>query len=82
LQSRLTMVLVFLFFSNIFGLGGALGLKYIAFFIVCFFSLWVLKYFCLSLRTIALGLLLFVAWPTWALLFGSVRDRILNIMVQ
>jgi hypothetical protein len=69
----LTAVLVFLFAANIYDTGGALGAKYVAFFVVCFFSLWTLKYFCLSPRTIALGLLLFVAWPTWALLFGAAR---------
>src|SRR6266478_310609 len=69
----LTTVLVFLFAANIYDAGGALGLKYVAFFVAFFSSLWTLRYFCLSWRMATGGLLLFVAWPTWALLFGAVR---------
>ena len=75
----LTSVLVFLFAANIYDMGGALGLKYVAFFLAFFSSLWTLKYFCLSSRMVPLGLLLFIAWPTWALLFGAVRGGDLSV---
>jgi len=69
----LTMVLVFLFAANIYDPGGVLGLKYLAFFLLCVSALWTLKYFDLSSLEIIGGALLFVICPCWALLFGAVR---------
>src|SRR5689334_11913486 len=69
----LTMVLVLLFLSNTFDPGGALGLKYVVFVIVCASIIWTAKYVDLSSLEIVGGMILFVVWPCWALLFGAMR---------
>jgi len=71
--SALTTILVLLFASNVFDPGGALGLKYVVFFLVCVSSVWASKYVDLSSAEIIGGLILFVIWPCWGLLFGAVR---------
>jgi len=38
------------------------------------FSLWMLKYLDLSTREMIAGLLLFVVWPAWSLLYGVTRN--------
>src|SRR5437016_3302830 len=72
--SLLTIVLVFLFAANVYDPRGALGLKYVAFFIASVCSLWTLRFIDLSFREIIAGSLLFVVWPCWSLLFGVVRN--------
>jgi hypothetical protein len=69
----LIAALAFLFVANIFDPLGALGLKYFAFIVVALSSLWALKYFDLSSRALTVGLLLFMVWPIWSLLYGLVR---------
>jgi hypothetical protein len=70
----LTTVLVFLFAANIYDTGGALGLKNAAFFILGVSAVRTLKYLNLSSPEVIGGMLLFVVWPCWALLFGAVRN--------
>src|SRR6202171_1951294 len=71
--SLFTIVLVFLFAANVYDPGGALGLKYVAIFLLCVSAIRTLKYFWLSSLEVIGGMLLFVVWPCWALLFGAVR---------
>lgn len=73
--------LLFLFVANVFDPGGALGLRYVAFVVAVLSTLWTLKYFDLPSRTLTLGLVLFVLWPTWSLLRGIVRGGDLFIGV-
>jgi hypothetical protein len=72
-------VLVFLFASNVFDPGGKLGLKYIAFLVATVFALWTLKYFYLPSRALTIGLILFLVWPTWSLLYGIARRGDLSV---
>jgi hypothetical protein len=72
-------VLLLLFASNVFDPGGSLGLKYIAFFAAVFLSLWRLKFCSLPLRDLILGMILFVVWPSWSLLYGALRGANLSI---
>lgn len=72
-------ILAFLFTANIYDPSGAFRIKYVAFFVACLFSFWTLQYVDLSVREIAAGLFLFVAWPTWSLLYGAARGGILPI---
>ncbi len=72
--SLLTFVVVFLFAANIYDPGGALRLKYFAFFIASVCSLWTLKFVDLTFREIIGSALLFAIWPSWSLLFGAVRN--------
>src|ERR1700676_5239925 len=73
------MILVFLFVSNVYDPGGALGLKYVAFFFLCVSAVWTLKYFELSALEMLGGLLLFVVWPCWPLLFGALRKGDMSV---
>jgi hypothetical protein len=78
----LVSVLAFLVLANIYDTSGALSLKYVAFFVACVSVLWTLPHFSLSLRATGAGLLLFVAWPTWSLLFGAARGGDLSVGVS
>jgi hypothetical protein len=75
----LTIALGALFVANIFDPGGTLGVKYLSFLVAGLSSLWALKYFSLSLRTLTIGLILFLVWPTWSLLFGVARGGDLSV---
>lgn len=75
----INMILVFLFISNVYDPGGALGLKYVAFFFLCVSAVWTLKYFELSSLETLGGLLLLVIWPCWAFLFGALRRGDMSI---
>jgi hypothetical protein len=68
-----TTVLLILFVANVYDPSGALRIKYVAFFLAVIFSVGALKYLSLSSREIAGGLLLFIAWPLWSLLYGAMR---------
>jgi hypothetical protein len=68
-----TTVLLILFVSNVYDPSGAFRIKYVAFFLAMILSVRALKYLSLSIREIAAGLLLFVAWPLWSLLYGAMR---------
>ncbi len=72
--SVLSLVLVGQFVANIYDPGGALGLKYVVFFITSVCSLWALKFIDLSFREVITGSLLFIVWPCWSLFFGTVRN--------
>jgi hypothetical protein len=71
--SLLTIVLVFLFAANVYDTAGALGIKHVAFFLLCVSAVRTLKYVDFSSLEVIGGMLLFVVWPCWALLFGAVR---------
>ena len=70
----LTMVLVLLFLSNTFDPGGAFGLKYVVFLFLCASIIWTAKYVDLSSLEIIGGMILFVVWPCWAFLLGSMKE--------
>jgi len=72
-------VLVFLFMANICDPTGTFRVKYVAFFVACLFSSWKLKYLDLTTHEIVVGLSLFLAWPTWSLLYGAGRGGNLPI---
>jgi hypothetical protein len=78
----LAIILLFLFVSNIFDPGGTLGLKYLAFLVAVLSSLWTLKFFYMSPRVLALGLIVFVVWPIWSLLYGAARGGDLSVGVS
>jgi len=69
----LVIVLLLLFIANVFDPGGAFGLRYFAFVVALLSTLWTVKLFNLPLRVLTLGLVLFVLWPTWSLLYGAAR---------
>jgi hypothetical protein len=69
----LMIVLVFLFAANVYDPGGALRLKYAAIFLLCVTAIRTLKYFDLSSLEVIGGMLLFVVWPCWAFLLGTLR---------
>jgi hypothetical protein len=75
------IVLVFLFVASVYDPGGALGLKYVAFFFLCVSAIRTLKYFNLSSLEVIGGMLLFVVWPCWALLLGAVRQGNMTVAV-
>jgi hypothetical protein len=75
----LTATLALLFVANIFDPLGALGLKYFAFLVAALSLFWTLKYFDLTLRALTVGLVLFVIWPTWSLLFGAARGGDMSV---
>ena len=70
----LKIILILLFVANVYDPGGAFGLKHICFVVAAIFSLWTLKHFDLSTGEIAVGLLIFIVWPTWSLLNGAVQS--------
>jgi len=59
--------------ANVFDPGGAFGLRYVAFALGTLCAFWALRLFYLPTRVLILGLLLFVVWPTWSLLYGAAR---------
>ena len=75
------MILVLLFVASVYDPGGALGLKYVAFFFLCVSAVRTVKYFDLSSLEMFGGLLLFVVWPCWALLLGAVRKGDMTVAV-
>lgn len=75
------MILVLLFVASVYDPGGTFGLKYVAFFFLCVSAVWALKYFELSSLEILAGLLLFVVWPCWALLLGTVRKGDMTVAI-
>src|SRR5580658_1066253 len=75
----LTATLAFLFVANIFDPLGSLGLKYLAFLLAALSVFWTLRYFDLTSRELALGLVIFVVWPTWSLIFGAARGGDLSV---
>lgn len=64
------LVIVFLLFSNIYDMGGAIGIKYISYIIALFFALIFYKSPTIRPITLIIGLLLFVIWPIWELFNG------------
>jgi len=74
-------VLLLLFVANVFDPGGAFGLRYIAFVVAVLSTIWTVRYFNLSPRALEVGLVLFVLWPTWSLLYGAARGGDLFIGV-
>lgn len=69
----LTSALAFLFVANIYDPGGAFGVKYFATLLVSLICVRTVRYVDLSAGEMALGLLLFILWPAWTLLYGVVR---------
>ena len=69
----LTAILAFLFLANVFDPRGTLGLKYFALLLAALSTVWTVKYFDLSTRALVFGLIFFVIWPGWSLLYGVVR---------
>jgi hypothetical protein len=65
--------LVFLFAANIYDPGGALGVKYVATVLICLCCVWTIRYVDLSAGEMAAGLFLFVLWPVWEFLYGTVQ---------
>jgi hypothetical protein len=68
-----TTILGILFAANVYDPSGAFRVKYIAGFLLAYFSAWTLKHLNLSTFEAAAGSLLFVAWPLWSLLYGTLR---------
>jgi hypothetical protein len=77
----LTATLALLFVANIFDPLGSLGLKYLAFLLAALSVFWTLRYFDLTSRELALGLVIFVVWPTWSLLLGAASGGDLSVGV-
>src|SRR4029077_10592143 len=71
--------LAFLFVANIFDPLGALRLKYVAFLLVALSLFWTLKYFYLPSRELTIGLIVFVVWPAWSLVYGAARGGDLSM---
>lgn len=67
------VVLAVLFLANVYDPTGAFRIKYVAFCLAALFSIWKLEHWNLSTREIAAGLLLFLVWPVWSLLYGAAR---------
>jgi hypothetical protein len=65
--------LSFLFVANIYDPGGALGVKYVASALVCLCCVWTVRYLDLTAWEMAAGLFLFVLWPVWEFLYGTIR---------
>jgi len=74
-------VLVFLFTANIYDPGGVLRVKYVAVLLVSLSCVWAVRYVDLSAGEMAVGLLLFVVWPAWALLYGAVQKGDMTVAV-
>ncbi len=68
-----TGILGVLFVANVYDPTGALRVKYVAFCLTALFAVWTLKHLDLSQSEMATGLLLFVVWPLWSLLYGAAR---------
>jgi hypothetical protein len=69
----LAVALALLFVANIYDPGGAFGVKYFATLLISLCCVWTLRFVDLSAGEMALGLLLFIVWPAWTLLYGVVR---------
>jgi len=69
----ITIVLLLLFVANVFDPGGAFGLRYFAFVVAVLATLWTVRFFHLPSGALTLGLVLFVVWPAWSLVYGVAR---------
>lgn len=74
--------LVLLFASNILDPGGTIGLKYLGFFVATLISVRTVQSFFMPSRAIVLGVLLFLVWPTWSLLYGAASGGDLRVGVS
>jgi len=75
------MILGLLFVANIYDPGGVLRVKYVAVLLVSLVCVWTVRYLVLTPGEIAAGLLLFVVWPVWALLYGAVQKGDMTVAV-
>jgi hypothetical protein len=63
-----------LFLANIYDPVGTLRVKYVVSVMAGLVAIWTLGRLDMTAAELFAGLLLFVAWPTWAFLYGSMRN--------
>jgi hypothetical protein len=78
----LSLVLALLFAANVFDTGGALGVKYVSYAVACVYAIFTPRRARISFREMGAGIILFAAWPAWALLVGIFHGRNLRLAIS